>query len=80
MSDHPDLTAASLVFGQLIDTDHMKAERRERLTAKLTARCTRAGITLDPGDIDWITERGTEYPEIDGMPADDWINHMTDRN
>jgi hypothetical protein len=59
MPNHPDLTAASPMFGRLIDTDHMKAERRERLTTELTDRCKLAGITLDPGDIDWITEDGT---------------------
>lgn len=73
MTDHPDLTAASLMFGQLIDTDHMKAERRERLTAKLTTRCKTAGVTLDPGDIDWVQDE----PEIDGMPADQWVDAMT---
>jgi hypothetical protein len=74
---HYDLTAASRMLGELIDPDHQRKVRHERIYAELNTRCQQAGFTLEPGDIDWDADN---EPEIDGMPADQWIDHMTEWN
>ncbi len=33
-----------------------------------------AGIDLEPGEVTWTEEHGAT---VDGMPAADWLDHMT---
>ena len=73
MSDdqHYDLSAASRQLGELIDPEAQRRTLRRRLVDFATKR----HVLLRPEDID-ITSGGTAY--IDGMPAADWLEHMTE--
>lgn len=70
---HHDLTAASLMLGKLIDPEHQRKTRRERLTRELVTRATAGHVNLRPTDITWHDDE----PEIAGMPADQWVDAMT---
>lgn len=77
-STQPDLTAASLMLGKLIDPEHQRKVRRERITRELNAKLRGSGIEpLAEDDVNWIAEGRTEHPEIDGMPAAEWVDAMT---
>lgn len=71
---HYDLTAASLMLGKLIDPAHQRTVRRERLTRELIAKANAGHVDLLPTDITWHDDN---EPEIDGMPADQWVDAMT---
>jgi hypothetical protein len=51
-------------------------ERRLTVLAGLKERARAAGIELETGDVWW--ERGTAAPLIDRMPADQWLDAMTE--
>ncbi|NGN68434.1 hypothetical protein G5C51_31625 [Streptomyces sp. A7024] len=55
---------------------HFEAEVEEEQTEaeeNILSRAKTAGITLDPGHIEW-TEEG---PTLDGMNPDEWLDAMT---
>lgn len=63
-----DLTAASLMFGKLIDPREQERIQRERLVEFATTH----HVVLKPSDIEFV--KGA--PTIDGMDAADWFDHM----
>ncbi len=47
---------------------------REAEVAEVVKSAKLAGIDLTPGEVAWAEETGAT---IDGMPAADWLDHMT---
>lgn len=48
--------------------------RRDAVTNNLVVFANARDIPLQPEDIDFVDGE----PEIDGMPAEDWLEHMTE--
>jgi sugar lactone lactonase YvrE len=69
--NHYDLSAVSRQLGELIDPEAQRRIQRERLVAFAQKR----HVDLKPEDIKFTSD-GEAY--IDGMPAADWLEHMTE--